>query len=210
MNWAFIKWHKWSVENWDEARNYLQSLLMHIKLLAWYLFVFLLTNSTNLVWDVKKVSFYLLIPRIVVLFLFVLFVLIRGSRPQADDASKLTSCASFFSGLTITVEIERSLMSCDFAHLVQWTFRLLRLAHELGGVVGATFGREMWSPCTAASLKRRLKVLFDQQRQLFTFRTLQTQTGRFCESILPLEQLCKGFSSHMISGTDSCVDNLYP
>ena len=99
----------------------MQSLLMHIKLLAWYLFVFLWINSTNLVWVVKKVSFYLLIPRIVVLFVFVLFVLIRWSWPQADDASKLTSCASFLAGLTITVEIERSLMSCDFAHLVHWT-----------------------------------------------------------------------------------------
>ena len=122
MNWAFIKWHKWSDEITEEARNYLQSLLMHIKLLAWYLFVFLLINSTNLVWVVEKVSFHLLIPRIVVLFVFVLFVLIRWSWPQADDASKLTSCASFLAGLTITVEIERSLMSCDFAHLVQWTW----------------------------------------------------------------------------------------
>ena len=121
MNWAFIKWHKWSDEITEEARNYLQSLLMHIKLLAWYLFVFLWINSTNLVWVVKKVSFHLIIPRIVVLFVFVLFVLIPWSWPQADDASKLTSCASFLAGPTITVEIERSLMSCDFAHLVQWT-----------------------------------------------------------------------------------------
>ena len=119
MNWAFIKWHKWSDEITEEARHYLQSLLMHIKLLPWYLFVFIFNNSPNLVWEVEKVSFYLLIPRIKLVLLFVLF---PWSWPQADDTSKLTSSASFLAGLTITVEIERSLMSCDFSHLVQWTW----------------------------------------------------------------------------------------
>ena len=51
-----MKWHKWSDEITEEARHYLQSLLISIKLLAWYLnlkqleswkSVFLFINSTN-------------------------------------------------------------------------------------------------------------------------------------------------------------------
>jgi len=84
----------------------------------WWVLNYWRDISTWSNWKVEKVSFCLLIPRIE---LGVLFVLIPWSWPQADDTSKLTSSANFSAGLTITVEIERSLMSCDFAHLVQWT-----------------------------------------------------------------------------------------